>query len=74
MGVSDVDPFILGLTQSAGTSTPLTLAAAGIIIAAASNNLIKGIYARAFAGSRTGNEAMILLIVYALLGVAALAF
>ncbi|MFZ0819334.1 MAG: DUF4010 domain-containing protein [Candidatus Acidiferrales bacterium] len=74
MGVSDVDPFILGLTQSAGGSTPLTLAAAGIIIAAASNNLVKGIYARVFAGSSTGNEALTMLIVYALLGVAVLAF
>jgi uncharacterized membrane protein (DUF4010 family) len=74
MGVSDVDPFILGLTQSAGNSTPLTLAATGIIIAAASNNLVKGIYARAFAGSRTGNEAFALLVVFALLGLAVLAF
>jgi uncharacterized membrane protein (DUF4010 family) len=73
MGVSDVDPFILGLTQSAGNSTPLTLAATGIIIAAASNNLVKGIYARAFAGSRTGNEALTLLVIFALLGLAVLA-
>jgi uncharacterized membrane protein (DUF4010 family) len=74
MGVSDVDPFILGLTQSAGASTPLGLASAGIIIAAASNNLVKGIYARVFAGPRTGNESLALLVIYALLGVAVLAF
>ncbi len=73
MGVSDVDPFILGLTQSAGTSTPLALASAGIIIAAASNNLVKGIYARAFAGPRTGNLALALLVVFSLLGLAVLA-
>jgi len=73
MGVSDVDPFILGLTQSAGALTPLDLAAAGVIIAAASNNLIKGIYARVFAGPRTGNEALAMLVVYTLLGIAVLA-
>jgi len=73
MGVTDVDPFILGLTQSAGGSTPLTLASAGIIVAAASNNLVKGIYARGFAGPRTGNEALAILVVFAVLGLAVLA-
>lgn len=73
MGVNDVDPFILGLTQSAGASTPLTVASTGIIIAAASNNLIKGIYARVFAGPRTGNEALAILIIFAILGFAVLA-
>jgi uncharacterized membrane protein (DUF4010 family) len=73
MGVSDVDPFILGLTQSAGTTTPLTLASTGIIIAAASNNLVKGIYARVFAGPKTGNEALAILVIFALLGLAVLA-
>ncbi|HEV3219714.1 MAG TPA: MgtC/SapB family protein [Candidatus Acidoferrales bacterium] len=73
MGVSDVDPFILGLTQSAGTTTPLVLASTGIVIASSSNNLVKGIYARAFAGPKTGNEALTLLIIYALLGLAVLA-
>jgi len=34
MGVTDVDPFILSLTQSAGAATPLTMAAAAIAIAA----------------------------------------
>src|SRR5579885_864986 len=41
MGVTDVDPFIMGMTQTAGTATPLTVAAASIVIAAASNNLVK---------------------------------
>jgi len=42
MGVSDVDPFIMGLTQAAGTLTPLKVAAGAVIIAAASNNVAKG--------------------------------
>jgi uncharacterized membrane protein (DUF4010 family) len=45
MGVTDVDPFITGMTQAAGTLAPLRVAAAAVTIAAASNNLMKGIYA-----------------------------
>ncbi|MGB7721629.1 MAG: DUF4010 domain-containing protein [Bryobacteraceae bacterium] len=45
MGVTDVDPFIMGMTQSAGGVTSLKVASAAILIAAASNNLVKGIYA-----------------------------
>jgi uncharacterized membrane protein (DUF4010 family) len=74
LGVSDVDPFILSLTQSAGTATPLTMAAAAIAIAASSNNVAKGFYARAFSSKRTGTETMALLIVFALLGLVALAW
>jgi uncharacterized membrane protein (DUF4010 family) len=50
------------------------LAAAGITIAASSNNLIKGFYARAFADKRTGMEGLMLLAAYALLGLVALAW
>jgi hypothetical protein len=41
MGVSDVDPFIMGMTQSAGSMTPVSVAAAAIVIAASSNNVAK---------------------------------
>jgi uncharacterized membrane protein (DUF4010 family) len=61
MGVTDVDPFIMGLTQTAGASTTLHVAAAGIIIAAASNNVVKGIYALSFADRQTGVMSMALL-------------
>jgi uncharacterized membrane protein (DUF4010 family) len=73
-GLSDVAPLVLSLTQSAGTLTVLNVAAVAIAIAAASNNLLKGVYARVFAGARAGNEAFVILIIYALLGVAVLAF
>jgi uncharacterized membrane protein (DUF4010 family) len=56
MGLTDVDPFVLGLTQSAGTRTALPLAATGILIAAASNNFVKGIYAYVFADRQTGRK------------------
>ena len=49
MGVADVDPFIMGLTQEAGAATSLHLAAVGVIVATASNNLVKGGYAWFFA-------------------------
>ena len=54
MGVSDVDPFIMGLTQAAGTLTPVNVAAGAILIAAASNNIVKGIYAYSLGDKKTG--------------------
>lgn len=72
MGVTDVDPFIMGLTQSAGAATPLSLAAAGIVIAAASNNLIKGIYAFSLSDRRTGVQSLSLLGGLAVVGLALL--
>ena len=68
MGVSDVDPFILGITQTAGTTTPVKLGAEAVLIAAASNNFIKGIYAYAFADRKTGIQSSCLLASLAALG------
>lgn len=73
MGVTDVDPFILSLAESVSALTPVTLAGGAIIIAAASNNLIKGIYAYGFGDRRTGTQALALLTVLALLGLLPLA-
>jgi uncharacterized membrane protein (DUF4010 family) len=61
MGVTDVDPFIMGMTQAAGSITPLKVAAAAVLIAAASNNLIKGIYAYSLADRKTGVQSLALL-------------
>ncbi len=72
MGISDVDPFIMGMTQAAGTVTALKVAAVAVLIAAASNNLIKGIYAYSFADRKTGVQSFCLLAVLAALGVAPL--
>lgn len=68
MGVADVDPFIMGMTQAAGTLTALKVAAAAVLIAAASNNLIKGIYAYRLADRKTGIQALGFLAGLALLG------
>lgn len=68
MGVTDVDPFIMGMTQTAGLLTPLKAAAAAILIAAASNNLVKGIYAYSLADRKTGVQGLVLLTILAALG------
>ena len=65
-GVADVDPFILSLTQSAGTS--MGPAAAAILIATASNNAAKAFYAFAFADRKTGLQSLCLLLAFSLLG------
>jgi uncharacterized membrane protein (DUF4010 family) len=68
MGITDVDPFILGMTQAAGALTPLKVAAAAVLIAAASNNLVKGIYAYSLADRKTGIQALVLLTALAAAG------
>jgi len=72
MGVTDVDPFIMGITQATPALTPLAMASASILIAAASNNLVKGIYAYAMADRKTGIQSLCLLVGLAALGVAPL--
>jgi uncharacterized membrane protein (DUF4010 family) len=74
MGFTDVDPFIMGMTQSAGTVTGLRVAAAAIVVAAASNNLMKGIYAYAFSNRRTGIQSLTFLASLALAGLIPLAW
>jgi uncharacterized membrane protein (DUF4010 family) len=58
MGAADVDPFILGLTQQLGTTLSLETAALAVVIAAATNNLMKGIYSVAFGSKATGRIAL----------------
>jgi uncharacterized membrane protein (DUF4010 family) len=73
-GLSDVAPFALGLTQTAGAATAMNVAAGGIAIAASSNNLVKGFYAYGFADRKTGLQALGLLALFAALGLLPLAF
>ena len=68
MGLSDVDPFILGITQSAGHDTSVVVGAVGIIIAAASNNVMKGIYAYSFSDPKAKLQSLFLLLALALAG------
>lgn len=54
MGFTDVDPFVLSLTQDTRTLVTLSLAAAGMLIATVSNNIVKGFYAFGFANREAG--------------------
>lgn len=68
MGVADVDPFIIGMTQEAGGLTQLSVAAAAIVIAAASNNIVKGIYAFWLSSKKSRNASLAFLLGLAALG------
>jgi uncharacterized membrane protein (DUF4010 family) len=73
-GFTDIDPFVLGLTQARGAATPTGLAASAIVVAAAANNVAKGAYAFCFADRTTGRLALALLLALAVLGLVPLAF
>ena len=66
MGITDVDPFIMSMTQSEKIMPPI--AATAILIAAASNNVAKGIYAYCLSDRRTGVQGLGLLVGLAVLG------
>ncbi|MFY9317762.1 MAG: MgtC/SapB family protein [Burkholderiales bacterium] len=68
LGIADVDPFTMGLTQSAPVPTPLAVAAAGILIAAAANNAAKACYAFVLARNDAGRQTMALLLALSALG------
>jgi uncharacterized membrane protein (DUF4010 family) len=67
-GLAPVDPFIMGLTQTAGKLIAPGLATAGIVVAAASNNFAKALIAIALAESKTGRQSLVLLLGLTVLG------
>jgi uncharacterized membrane protein (DUF4010 family) len=69
MGAADVDPFILGLTQTVGVTLDIGTAALAVIIASAVNNLMKGVYALIFGAPRTGQLSFVLLAAFGVLSV-----
>jgi uncharacterized membrane protein (DUF4010 family) len=66
MGITDVDPFIMSMTQSENVTPPI--AATAILLAAASNNVAKGIYAYCLSDRRTGVEGLGLLVGLGIIG------
>lgn len=54
VGVSDIDPFVLSLAEHATGDMPAGVGIIAVLIATASNNLLKAGYTMAFAGSRAG--------------------
>ncbi len=61
MGTTDVDPFILGLTQQTAAAPPVAVAALAVVVAAAANNLMKGVYAFAFGPRSVGTPSLLIL-------------
>ena len=72
LGVVDVILFIMGMTQSTGGVTSLAVAAGGIVIAASSNNLAKGVYAYMLSDRKTGVKSLGLLAGLGIVGLAPL--
>lgn len=72
LGVADVDPFIMGMTQSTSGVASLAVAAAGIVIAASSNNVAKGVYAYMLSDRKTGVMSLSLLAGLGIVGLAPL--
>jgi len=72
IGFADVDPFILSMTQAADIPTQLAGRAGAILVAVASNNVAKGIYAFSFGNRRAGLESLALLVSLALAGLSPL--
>lgn len=67
-GLAPVDPFIMGLTQTAGKITAMSLAVGGVIVVAASNNFAKAFIALALADRKTGRQSLILMLLLTALG------
>jgi uncharacterized membrane protein (DUF4010 family) len=53
VGVSDIDPFVLNLAQGDPAHLSIQVGMGAILIAASSNNLVKGVYALIYSGART---------------------
>ncbi len=68
VGFADVDPFIMSMTQAAGPTAQLSVSAGAIIVATASNNVAKGIYAYSFGSRSAGRQSLFLLMMLALAG------
>lgn len=73
-GLSDITPFIMGMTQALGALITVKVAASAIVIATASNNLVKGLYAYGIADRQTGRQSLRLLTGLALAGLVPLAW
>lgn len=56
IGSMDVDPFVIGLTQSSSQAIPMPVAATAVLIAVSGNNLIKGVYALIFGEKKMGRQ------------------
>ncbi len=73
-GLTDVDPFVLGLAHLGASAEPVHVAASAVVVAASANNLAKGAYALWLGGKPAGRVAFALLAGLAVAGLVPLAF
>jgi len=71
VGFTDIDPFVLSIAQGGSRAIPMPIAATAILIAIASNNVLKASYAVGFAGWRASRNAAAVLVGLGLAGVVA---
>jgi uncharacterized membrane protein (DUF4010 family) len=69
VGVTDIDPFVLSLSQGGVPGVSASAVAAAILIATSSNNLLKAGYALMFAGWRRTLPCALVLVALAAAGV-----
>jgi uncharacterized membrane protein (DUF4010 family) len=74
VGFTDIDPFVLSIAQGGTGAMPVPTAATAVLIAIASNNVLKASYAVAFAGWRASVNAAAVLVALGIAGVAAAVF
>lgn len=71
VGFTDIDPFVLSIAQGGTGAMPAASAATAVLIAIASNNVLKASYAVVFAGWRASINAAAVLVALGLAGIAA---
>lgn len=71
VGFVDIDPFVLNLAQSGPGGLPLDGLISAVLIAMSSNNVLKAVYATAFAGWRASLPAAMALLILAAGGIGA---
>jgi uncharacterized membrane protein (DUF4010 family) len=71
VGITDIDPFVLNLAQGGAGGLSSGVLGGAILIAASSNNLLKAVYAVAFAGWRASLPSVAALVALAVAGIGA---
>jgi uncharacterized membrane protein (DUF4010 family) len=71
VGTTDIDPFVLSIASGGAAPLPTATAAGAILIAAASNNVLKAIYTAGFTRGRAAIAPAAVLCLLALAGVGA---
>jgi uncharacterized membrane protein (DUF4010 family) len=74
VGFSDIDPFVLSIAQEHGSSFPVSVGAAAVLIATSSNNLLKAAYAISLMRGKSAFAPAAALAVLATLGLGAAAW